>query len=345
MSHNIWEELARSPLDPDPNHEPSLLEQLLPFGIAAGLGLLIGVFLLGGAGDTPESTTTVLAATTTTATAPDLEPEVPDAYHDIDGVGLRALSAYSRSGNLYIVVNEVTRSDQDPVEANAFHPASWVLSGDGIETTAARSIRSHLSPGMHVVEFLGIAGLPVAGAVLFVRRASEMVVRTGWQGCGAVSANEATGEVPLDGIERPYLLGQPILIDVGGAITLSIDRLEFTDDWGYVEWHIIDENDARIRADLRVIFAGTDDPAFDGINPTQLIPDSSFGPSQQNPTMANPRSFTRSGELLLDRVGELISADNTPTSLTLGWSVEWLHPVGDPVTLPLSDLGDLGIID
>ncbi len=347
MSESIWEELARSPLDPDPTEESTILAKLVPLGIAVVAGLLLGLFVLGGGDGHAETTTTVVAITTssTTTILPDPDPEVPQGYVDVAGVGITAVAAYSRGGNLYVVVNEATRSDRTPQETGGFHASHWALQGDGIEISAARAIESSLAPGVKVIEFPGVTSLPAADPNLIVRQASEMVVRTGCQGCGASSSNEASGEVALEGLERPYELAEPLMIDVGGAITMSVDHLQFTDDWGYVEWHIIDENDGRVRADIRIIFAGTDDPAVEGTNPTQLIPENRFRASQQNPTMANPQSFTRDGELLLDRVGELISAENVPTMLLLQWTVEWQHPIGEPISLSLADITDHGIID
>ena len=346
MSENLWEELARSPLDPDPDHEPSTLDKVTPLIIAAILGLLIGVFVLGGDAETTDSEPTVAAETIpTTSTVPaQPDPEVPGGYQDVDGIGIRAAAYYGRSGNLYILINEATRSDQSPSQTNAFHASNWVLSGDGIEIMASRVIQSDLAPGMMAIEFIGVNGLPVSEPNLLVRRSSEMIVRTGCQGCGAVSAHEASGDVAIDALARPYTNGEPILIEIGGAITLSVDLLEFTDEWGYIEWHVIDENEGRIRPDLRVVFDGTDDPARNEINPTQLVPENQFGPSQQNPIAANPQPFARSGTLTLDRIGELVSADNSPTSLRLHWTVEWLHPVGEPIVIPLNGTVDLGII-
>jgi hypothetical protein len=346
MTDNTWEELAKSPLDPDPNAEPSALGWLLPSGLAAIVGLLVGIFLLGagGEGETP-TTLAAPTSTTTTAAPPEADPEVPPGYVEIAGVGLDAVAAYSRGGSLFVVVNEATRSDQAARETAGFHGAEWVLDGDGISITATRSIRSQLAPGVTAIEFAGVTALPVSAPRLTVRQSTEMVVRTGCQGCGASSADEASGEVSLDGLARPYELTAPMFIDVGAGITLSIDHLKFTDEWGYLEWHIIDDNDARMRTSIRIVFVGTDDPGIEGTNPTQLIPQSLFGASQQNPTVANPDPFTRGGTQLLDRVGELVAADNLPASLLLAWTVEWQHPVGEPIELSLAGITDLGIID
>lgn len=90
---------------------------------------------------------------------------------------------------------------------------------------------------------------------------------------------------------------------------------------------------------------GTDDPGRDGTNPTRLVPPQFFGVSQQRPASANPDPFVRQDSVSLDRTGELVSTTNQPTSLVLEWSVEWRHPVGDLITLPLADIVDLGIID
>ncbi len=344
MSESIWEELARSPLDPDPNERPMRFPPVIAFVAAAVAGLAIGAFALG-KGGTAETTTTVAAATTTTTAAPDPSPEVPDGYIDADGVGLRPVAAFSRDGNLYVIVNESVRSDLVPADTGSFHSADWVLTGDGRDVRATRSIESALAPGMTTVEFADVTSIPGSDPALIVRRGTEMVARTGCQGCGAISVNEAAGEFLLEGIDRPYLLQEPVLIDVGGGLTVSVDTLEFTDEWGWIEWHVIDENEGRIRADIRVVFDGTDDPALDGVNPTQLIAESLFQSSQQNPAMANPQAFTRSGAQLLDRVGELISEENAATALLLRWSIEWQHPVGEEIVVPIDTIADLGIID
>ena len=347
MSESIWEELARSPLDPDPGDEQAVLPWIWSIAIAAVAGLLLGLFFLGSS--TGATSTTTVAATPptteTTSPPPPPDPEVPGGYVDIDGVGLDAKIAYSRAGNLYVVVSEAARSDREPPDTPTFHASEWVLSGDGVSITASRAIESTLTPGVVVVEFPGVSALPDSAPSLTARRASEMVVRTGCHGCGATSVDEETGEITLAGIARPYAIAEPLAIDVGAGIALSVDHLEFTNDWGYAEWHVVDANDAILRTSLRIVFEGTDDPARDDIQPTQLIPQNLFGASQQNPTVANPEPFARSGSLLLERAGELISADNSPTSLVLRWTVEWQHPVGEPIAIPLANITDLGIID
>jgi len=342
MSDTIWEELVRSPLDPDPNAPPSRLAPLAPFLLAGIAGLLIGLFLLGNSGESTVATTLETAVSPTTAALVEPAPEVPAGYTEVDGVGLQPMLAYSREGNLYIAVSETTRSDLEPGEVPAFHSSDWVLSGDGVEIAASRAIASYLAPGVRVIEFPNVAALPMSVPELIVRRGSEMVVRTSCQGCGAVSADASSGEISLDGLDRPFLLEEPLLIDVGSAITLSVDHLEFTDEWGYVEWHIIDENEARVRADISDVFDGTDEPDFKKLFPTQLIPDFMWDPGMQNPTMSNPQPFTRRGWLVLDRIGEIINDQNSPTSLTLNWAVEWQYPIGEEIMLPLDSITDLG---
>jgi len=219
-----------------------------------------------------------------------------------------------------------------------------VLAGDDRTVTATRTIRSPLAPGVETIEFTGVSELPGVGASLIVRRGTEMVVRTGCQGCAAISTHEASGDITLDGLEIPYELDSPMLVDAGSGIVFSIDQLQFTDEWGYAEWHIVGDNEVRLRVQLRVVFEGTDDPELAGTRATQLVPINLIGTSQQSPTTANTEPFTRSGFSLLDRAGELLSNDNSPTSLALSWSIEWLAPVGTPVTLPLSAVVNLGAV-
>ncbi|MDJ0663718.1 MAG: hypothetical protein QNJ75_04105 [Acidimicrobiia bacterium] len=345
MSESIWEELTRSPLEPDPEYESTFVDWLVPLVIAATLGFAIGFAVLGSDDGAP-ATTTIAAATSTTEAPelPDPDPIVPEGYIDVGGVGLQAVAAYGRDGSLYVVVNQASRSDRVPVDTAAFHASHWVLEGVG-NVQAHRVIESTLAPGTRTIEFRDVPALPVAGAQLLVREGSEMVVRTGCQGCGAIAADRAEGELILEGLERPYSLDSPLLIDVAPGLTLSIDSLDFTNEWGYVTWHVIDENQARIRVEIRLIFDGTDDPDRDGTNPTQLIPNHLFGTNQQNPAPANPQSFMRSGDLQLERIGELISEENQPGALIMSWSVEWQHPVSEPVELQLSDDIYLGIVD
>ena len=272
------------------------------------------------------------------------DPIVPSGYAATSGVGLKALAVFNRDDSLYVVVNSATRSDLDRTETNEFHVAEWILSGDGIERTASRAIESDVAPGVRLIEFPGVNALPVSVPELRVRRATEMVVRTGCNGCAAVSVDAADGEVPIDGLPLPYSLPDPIFITAGPGITLSIDVLEITDEWGYAEWHILDQNDARVRLSLVIRFEGTDDAATEEVDPTLLVPGARQGPSQQNPIGGSLDPFTRNGTQGLDRAGEIMSADNQPDAMVLEWNIEWQHPVGDPVTLPLADVADLGSI-
>lgn len=343
MSDTIWDEIMRSPLDPDPDETRNWPAFLAPIALASVAGLTIGM-LLGGAGPVPETTLPPpIAPTAKPVPAPD--PIFPNGYTEADGVGLKALAVFSRHDSLFVVVNSATRSDLNRVETNEFHIADWVLVGDGMETIASRALMSRLAPGVRLVEFPGVAALPAATPQLQVREATEMTVRTGCNGCAAFSVDAAEGELVIDALPLPYTMAEPLFIAVAGGVNLAIEELQITDEWGYLRWRIIDTNDARLRVTPRIIFDGTDDLATAEVDPTQLIPDSVRGINQQNPLGSNAEPFTRQGTIGLDRIGEIMSADNRPEQVVLRWNVEWQHPVGDPVVLPLDDLVDLGTID
>ena len=131
---------------------------------------------------------------------------------------------------------------------------------------------------------------------------------------------------------------------MGTGIALSLDQLQLSNEWGYAEWHAIDTNDARLRVALTVVLEGTDDPATDAVDPTQLVSFLRHNVSQQNPVAANPDPFARTGSVRLDRIGEIITALNKPEQLILHWHVEWQHPVGNQITLPLDSIVDLGSV-
>lgn len=346
MSEPLWDELLRSPLDPDPNALPSQVPGVVLVVVAAVVGLALGLtaFPHDNAADVTPSTATPTTTTTTTL-LPDPDPIVSPGYVDVDGLAFRPAVAYVREGNLYLVVSQTTRSDLNATETRAFHAADWTLDLEGRQVVATREITSPMAPGFVTLEFAGESDIPEPSARILVRRASEMVVRTGCQGCAAVSAHEAHGEIVLPSVARPFTLDAPMLIEVGPDITLAIDRLEFTDEWGYGEWHVINENAARIRPELRVTFTGTDDPAIEGTQPTQLIPTHMLGTNQQSPTTANSQPFARSGTVELDRRGELVSEANAPSSLVLEWTVEWIHPLGEPVELTIDGTADLGVLE
>jgi hypothetical protein len=345
MSESIWDEIMRSPLEPDPDERRGLVATVAPMVLAIVVGLGLG-FVLGGEGKAVSAATVAVASTTTsTSEPPPPDPVVPDGYVDAEGVGLRALATFNRDDSLYVVVNSAARSDQDPLETGEFHVAEWVLAGDGIERTAFRAIESDFAPGVRLVEFPGVTALPVSVPELRIRQATDMVARTGCDGCGAFSADATDGVVPLDGVAPPFSLGEPLLIPVGLGINLSIDELDLGDEWGYARWHVLDQNDARLRVTLTVVFEGTDDPATEDVDATMLVSSAFRGANQQNPVTPNPDPFTREGTLSLDRVGEILTADNQPAGMVLHWGVEWQHPVGDPITLPLENVTDLGSID
>lgn len=344
MSDAVWNEIMKSPLDPDPDEERGLLTWLVPVGVAIVIGLGIGALV--GRGET--TTTSTLAApsttTTTTTTVPPPEPIVPAGYSEAAGIGLKAVAVFNRGDDLFVVVNSAVRSDLDRVVTDEFHVAEWILAGDGVERTAASAVRSDFAPGVRLVEFPNVGALPVSAPELRVRKATEMVVRSGCNGCGATSVDASEGELMIEGLPLPYTMTEPLLIPVGTGINLAIDQLEITEEWAFMRWRIIDDNDARVRIRPRIIFEGTDDPATDDVDPTQLVPASLRGPNQQNPLRSNPDPFTREGTIGLDRVGEIMSAENAPETIVLVWDVESQHPVGDPIVIPLAGIADLGSI-
>jgi hypothetical protein len=177
---------------------------------------------------------------------------------------------------------------------------------------------------------------------LLVRRATEMTVRDGCNGCGAVSVDLAEGELPLEGLNLPLTVDTPLVIPVGMGITLSVDALQIAEEWGYLEWHVIDDNEARLRVTATIEFVGTDDPGTEDVDPTRLVSSHLVGLNPQNPISSDADPFARHGSQRLDRVGEILTEDNRPEQIVLRWSVEWQHPVGDPITIPLEDLTDLG---
>jgi hypothetical protein len=337
----IWDEIMRSPLDPDPNEEGRRLGTLVPIALAAVVGLLVG-FSVGNGEDPPPTTVAQLTTSTTAPPPADPDPVVPAGYVEADGVGLKAIATFATDTDLYIIVNTAVRSDLDRVDTNEFHVAEWTLSGDGIELAATRALTSDFSPGMRIVHFEGINALPASAPELRARRATEMTVRAGCNGCGAVSVDMAEGETLLEGLDLPLILDSPLIIPVRTGIALSVDSLQVADEWGFLEWHVIDDNDARLRVAATIEFVGTDDPGTDDADPTRLVSSHLVGVNPQNPISSNPNPFARRGSERLDRVGEILTEDNRPEQIVLRWSVEWQHPVGEAITIPLEELTDLG---
>lgn len=341
----IWEEIMRSPLDPDPDEERTHVAQLLPVALAAIVGLLLG-YVLNGPTEAAEPIAGLGQTTTsTTEVPPPPDPIFPPGYADATDVGIKALGSFTNDNGLFMIVSSATRSDLDRTETNEFHVAEWILAGDGVESAAARTIHSDLSPGVRLVEFPNVAGLPISGPELLARQATEMTVRTSCSGCAATSVDMADGEVMLEGASLPYTNTEPLLISVGSGLNLSIDELQATPEWGFAAWRLLGENDATVRVSLAVVFEGTDDPASEELDPTLLVPPHWMGPTPQNTIGGNPGPFSRRGTQQLDRVGEILSESNQAEQIVLRWTVEWRHPVGDPIPLPLDDVADLGSIE
>ena len=338
---NIWDEIMRSPLDPDPDEPERRLGALGLIPLAAAMGIVVG-FLVGNGEDPPPPSAAPMTTTTAAPAAPD--PVVPRGYVETEGVGLKAVAVFSTDDDLYLVVNTAIRNDLDRTDTNEFHVAEWVLVGDGIELSARRALQSSFSPGVRLVHFEGITELPVSLPRLLARKATEMTVRAGCNGCGAVSVDLAEGELLLDGLELPLTVETPLLIPVGTGITLSIDALQVAEEWGHLEWHVIDDNDARLRVSATIEFAGTDDPGTDDVDPTLLVPPHLVGVNPQNPVSSNAGPFARHGVVRLDRLGEILTADNQPEQIVLRWSIVWQHPVGEPSEIPLVDINDLGAL-
>lgn len=338
----IWEEIMRSPLEPDP--EDTNRWRWLPVIASVVVGLVVG-YALGGSSDPPIQEAAVETPTPATAAPVKPDPIFPPGYTGTTGVAVRPLASFAGQGNLFLIVSSATRSDLDRTKTSEFHVAEWVLAGEGDESVASRAVHSDFAPGVRLVEFPNHAPLPISGTELQAREATEMVVRSGCNGCAATSVDMAQGEIVLDGAVLPYRNSEPIVVSVGSGISLSIDQLHATGEWGFAAWRLLEESDARARVSLFVVFEGTDDPATDDEDPTMLIPAHEFGPSQQNPVAGNPGPFSKTGLQQLDRVGEILTLDNQPERLVLRWTVEWQHPVGEPLSIAIEDPADLGSLD
>lgn len=333
----------RSPLEPDPDDAPR--RRWIPVAVSVVLGLVVGYVLGGSSSDPPEEDAALESTTVATATPVEPDPIFPRGYTETNGVAVRPLASYEGGGNLYVVVSSATRSDLDRTMTNEFHVAEWILAGDGVDSAASRAIHSDFAPGIRLIEFPNITSVPISGAELQAREATEMVVRSGCNGCAATSVDMAQGEVVLDGAVLPYRNSEPLLVSVGSGINLSIDELHAAQEWGFAAWHLLEGSDARARVSLFVVFEGTDDPATDDDDPTMLIPSHEFGPNQQNAVAGNPGPFIKSGVQQLDRLGEILSLDNQPDRIVLRWNVEWQHPVGEPLSIAIDDLADLASLD
>lgn len=190
----IWDEIMRSPLDPDPDEERRYSSWILPVALCAVIGYLLGSALTNSTANTESAALPNSTTSTSTNAPPPPNPIFPDGYSDTGSVGIKPLAAYSNNGSLYIVVNSAARSDLDRTETDEFHVAEWTLAGDGVDIIANRTIESQLSPGVRLVEFPDVGALPISGPELLAREATEMVVRSGCQGCEAISVHMAEGE-------------------------------------------------------------------------------------------------------------------------------------------------------
>ncbi len=345
MTDTLWEELLRSPLDPDrePGRRTPRTAQLATLFILAIVGFMAGRLVFAGRDENASSALDDSSLTTSVTSPPATAgPILPPGFTEIDGVGIAPIATYSRSGNLYVIIAQAVRSDESAPETDAFHAGSWSLSGPGGQVAATRSIETSLAPGIQTLEFPGITTMP-ADARLNVRPGTEMVVPPDCQDCGVASVNEISGDVPLEGTQLPYDLASPLLIDAGSGITVSIDQLEFTGDWGTAAWHVVADGEVGVRLDLVVTFVGTatDDEETD----TSLISTRLTPVNPQNPTVANTQPFSRAGATTFDRIGGLISGENPPTELLLHWDVQWEAPVGASVAVPAAGILDLGAVD
>ncbi len=326
MGEPRWDELVRSPLDPDKEEETRRpISTWVVVLIAAVVGLSVGA-VVGHAGGSGQPEAVGVSGTSTTVL-----PVAPDGYVPVGDTSLGVIGSFGVDGHAYVIVGEAALSSADPGATPAFGAGRWAIvdGDDAIET--ALEIVDPIAPGMRLLDF------PVderaSDAPLAVWRGTAVETRDGCNGCGSGSADRTEGEALFEIAGLPTVIPGMGTIELGQGFEVQIGDLTAAEEWGYAEWALTGDTATTARVAVEVTFVGTDDPSAEGDNPTRLVPYDrapiQYGVGHQR--TAPP--FARGGSIRLTRVGEPIGGGNQPTAIGVSWSVEWIHPVGEPIPL------------
>ena len=331
MGEHRWDELVRSPLEPDTEEAPrSPASAWVVVLIAAIVGFSVGavVGIDGGSGQ-PEAVGLSGTATTARPVAPD--PVAPSGYVPVGETSLGVIGSFGADEHTYVIVGEAALSSAEPGATPAFGAGRWALvdGDDAIET--AVEIVDPIAPGMRLLDFP--LDESASDGSLVVWQGTAIETRDGCSGCGSWSIDRADGDSLVEVSGLPTVIPGMLTVELGQGLELQIGDLTAAAEWGYTEWVLTGDTAATARVAVEVTFVGTDDPSAAGDNPTRLVP-YDRAPIQYG--VGHPRTappFARAGSIRLTRVGEPIGGDNDPTGLAVSWSVEWIHPVGEPVPL------------
>lgn len=331
MSEPQWDELVRSPLHPDSDQTPRRsISAWVVVLVAAVIGLAVGT--VAGLAEGAERDEAADGSSISTTMAPaEVAPVAPDGYVPVGDTSLGVIGSFGVDGHAYVIIGEAALSGADPRATPAFGAGRWALvDGDGAMETAVEIVDS-LAPGMRLLEFEVDEREP--DWTLAVWRGTAVEARDGCNGCGSRSVDRTEGESLVEFAGLPAEIPGPLRIELVDGLEVRIENLAAAEEWGYADWALVGDMAATARVAIEVEFVGTDDPSAEGDNPTMLVP-YDRAPIQYG--VGHPRAappFERAGSIRLTRVGEPVGGDNHPIALAVSWSVEWIHPVGEPIPL------------
>lgn len=219
-----FSELLRSPLDPEPDESESSTPQW-PMVAALVLGVIAGWVLAAGlSGDDAESNNVAPPVTTMTGdqgTAVEASP-FPDDYVAIaPDVAVRPEEPMRVGDRVLVPFTMLVRRGADPETVPRPLGGRWELVRSNGVLASAGTVYDPLRPSVFSVEFP--APVAFAESIALVERWDPEPVA-------------AAIDLPFTGL--PYVNEEPIVIDLGGGVALTVTRLELGNFQARARWRL-----------------------------------------------------------------------------------------------------------
>lgn len=299
MSDLDVDELPRQQHDSDGSDE---VGWKLPVAAAVLGALVTATFVIFVVVTGPTNDTT--APTTPAAEASD----VPDGYSESNNdVAFRAELLETGSDHTTVFVSSVAIRGTDPVSVTPEEAAAWSLRSDGVEVLAISQYAANAAPGAVTVEF--DQAVDPDGVTLTMTLPG--------------STETATDRVSISSV-LPVVLNDHRIVAEG--YTIVIDELVIGDGWGLMRWHL--EDGVAAKVDVVVRFGGTNEPSV--LVSAYSVPTSSVA----EPTPPAPL-WLRADSVRLVQVGAELSDSNSPTDISIDFSVSVVVEPGRSIDVPV----------
>ncbi|MEN8112853.1 MAG: hypothetical protein ABFS21_00580 [Actinomycetota bacterium] len=217
--------LLESPIDDEPAKRR--IPEIWPIvaGLVIAALVVIGGYVVASSGSDPAPTTIAAPETTTTTTSMPADEVVafPPGYVELDDMtAIAPQYVVSGDGEVFVSFATAVRRGFEST-GDEFAGGTWTLeTGDGHTVESTETVFAANVPGTFSAKFTDV----VDSQPVRITLTNQWRRDSRWE----------EAETPFSGL--PHDLAEPVIVELGAGVTVSIDSLRLDEDSGTLEWSL-----------------------------------------------------------------------------------------------------------